>query len=158
MTSWFDIRGLDPNSPQDESGIKSASQMLQLFVTQEEKNGIPRDRIIVGGFSQGGAVALYSSFATVNPSFAGLLALSAWLPLHYQFPSVVKSNQQTPILQCHGQMDVVVVHSFGVLTGQLIKSFNPNHQLKSYQQMGHCSCNEELQDVKQFIEKYLPPV
>lgn len=158
MPCWFDIKGLDPSSPQDESGIKSASQLLQSLVAHEEKIGINRNRIIVGGFSQGGAIALYSSFVSSSQPFAGIVALSTWLPLHYQFPSALKGNQQTPILQCHGLADVVVLPSFGVLTGQLIKSFNPCHELKTYQEMGHSSCNEELQDVKQFVERLLPAI
>lgn len=158
MPCWFDIKGLDPSSPQDESGIRSASQLLQSLVAQEEKNGIPRQRIVVGGFSQGGAIALYSSFVSAHQPFAGIVALSTWLPMHYHFPGALKGNQQTPILQCHGLADVVVMPSFGILTGQLIKSFNSHHELKTYQEMGHSSCKEELQDVKNFIERYLPVV
>lgn len=63
------------------------------------------------------------------------------LPVLY-LPQALKGNQQTPILQCHGLADVVVLPSFGVLTGQLIKSFNPSHELKTYQEMGHSSSNE----------------
>ena len=61
---------------------------VQTLAEQEERNGIERSRIIVGGFSQGGAVALYSSFALAQGSFGGVLALSSWLPLHTQFPAV----------------------------------------------------------------------
>ena len=55
---------------------------VQHFIAEEEKAGIPRGRIAVGGFSQGGAVALYSTLATSQSSLAGIIALSTWMPLH----------------------------------------------------------------------------
>ena len=61
---------------------------MQQLIAQEEKLGIPRERIIVGGFSQGGAVALYSAFALAQSPLAGIIVLSTWLPLHYKFPDV----------------------------------------------------------------------
>ena len=58
------------------------------MISEEEKAGIARNRIMVGGFSQGGAVALYSALAVVQPPLGGLLGLSTWLPLHKSFPQV----------------------------------------------------------------------
>lgn len=61
---------------------------VQTYIGEEEKQGIKRDRIIVGGFSQGGAVALYSAFTHPGSSLAGIVALSTWLPLYKTFPGV----------------------------------------------------------------------
>jgi predicted esterase len=61
---------------------------VQTYIAEEEKLGIDRSRIIVGGFSQGGAVALYSALAKPQKSLAGVVALSTWLPLHQTFPTV----------------------------------------------------------------------
>jgi len=71
----------------------SAGVLCHLFavhqlIIQEEKIGIPRSRIVVGGFSQGGAVALYSAFALPQNQVAGIIGLSTWLPVHYKFPDV----------------------------------------------------------------------
>ena len=61
---------------------------VQSLIEGEEKLGISRDRIIVGGFSQGGALALYSTLTSSKPNVAGVIALSSWLPLHKTFPGV----------------------------------------------------------------------
>jgi lysophospholipase-2 len=159
MPSWFDIRGLSPGSLEDEQGIKDAADYLQTLIAEEEKKGIDRSRIIVGGFSQGGSVALYSAFTAPQPKpLAGLIALSTWLPLYKTFPACVKANQATPVLQCHGEEDMLVALSFGTMTSHLIKSFNAKAQFKTYSGMGHSSCDEEMEDVKKFISECLPPV
>ncbi|CAH1773991.1 unnamed protein product, partial [Owenia fusiformis] len=156
MPSWFDIKGLDPKSPEDEDGIKKAAKSLQDIISEEEtKNNIKSDRIIVGGFSQGGAVALYSALTTDKP-LAGILGLSTWLPLHKSFPQGCKGNKATPILQCHGKSDPVVPFTMGNMTADLLKSFTSNHELKSFNGLGHSSSPQEMQDVQVFIDKVLP--
>ena len=62
---------------------------VQNLISEEEGAGISRNRIIVGGFSQGGAVALYSAFAVAQAPLGGILGLSTWLPLHKSFPQVI---------------------------------------------------------------------
>ncbi|XP_076462911.1 acyl-protein thioesterase 1-like [Babylonia areolata] len=156
MPSWFDIYGLDMNSPQDTDGIKEASHTLQQLVESEVKGGIPRDRIFIGGFSQGGAVALYTAFA-VNKPIGGVVALSTWLPMHTVLMNdkETKYNKDVPVLQCHGTHDPLVRFTWGKETGQFIKSFNSKHEFKSYNSMMHSSCPEEMQDVKEFLERHL---
>ena len=65
---------------------------VQSMIADEEKRGIDRSRIIVGGFSQGGAVALYSSFTIPQKPVAGIVGLSTWLPMHKTFPAVCKTQ------------------------------------------------------------------
>jgi len=159
MPSWFDIRGLSPDSSEDEAGIKSAAELLQNLIAEEEKLGVARNRIIVGGFSQGGAVALYSALTSpVDKPLAGIIGLSTWLPLAKTFPAAVKSNRETPILQCHGDADALLAPGFGLLTSKVLQSFNKNAVFKTYRDMGHESCQEELAEVKKFITRCLPPV
>lgn len=81
------MRTLDPNGPEDEEGIKRATGIVHGMIEQEIKNGIPSHRIVLGGFSQGGALALYSAL-NFTKQLAGVIALSCWLPLHKQFPAV----------------------------------------------------------------------
>ncbi|KAK7502118.1 hypothetical protein BaRGS_00006482 [Batillaria attramentaria] len=156
MPSWFDIHGLDSNSPQDTAGIKEASHTLQTLVEKEVSSGIPRNRIFIGGFSQGGAVALYTAFA-VNKPIGGVVALSTWLPLHKVImkEGEPKYNKDVPVLQCHGTHDPLVHFHWGQETCGFLRSFNPNVEFKSYEGMMHSSCPEEMQDVKEFLEKHL---
>uniref|UniRef100_A0A8D1TCK7 Acyl-protein thioesterase 1 n=1 Tax=Sus scrofa TaxID=9823 RepID=A0A8D1TCK7_PIG len=87
MPSWFNIIGLSPDSLEDETGIKQAAENVKSLIEQEVKNGIPSNRIILGGFSQGGALSLYTALTT-HQKLAGVTALSCWLPLRSSFPEV----------------------------------------------------------------------
>ncbi|VDO13347.1 unnamed protein product [Rodentolepis nana] len=86
MPAWFDIYGLSVDSPQDEKGIsKVAEQVCRLVKTEVETYGIPLNRIVLGGFSQGGSVALFTAItASSLRGLAGVMIFSAWLPLAQQ--------------------------------------------------------------------------
>ncbi|XP_048856985.1 acyl-protein thioesterase 1 [Brienomyrus brachyistius] len=161
MPSWFDIIGLSPDAEEDESGIKQAAENIKSLIDQEVKNGIPAHRIILGGFSQGGALSLYTAL-TSQQKLAGVVALSCWLPLRGSFPqgATGSANKDTQILQCHGEADMLVPLVFGCLTVEKLKSFlNPaNVHFRTYPGMQHGSCPQEMMDIKQFIEKQLPPI
>ncbi|XP_002732463.1 acyl-protein thioesterase 1-like [Saccoglossus kowalevskii] len=157
MPSWFDIESLSFDSKQDEAGIKASTEKLQQMVADEESAGIASNRIIIGGFSQGGAVALHSALTLAKP-LAGVIGLSTWLPLHDQFPGAIKGNTNTPILQCHGTADPMVQFQFGEMTYQNLKAMNCRVEFKQYKGMSHSSCDEEMKDVQEFIDKHLPAV
>nr|KAF6300671.1 lysophospholipase 1 [Myotis myotis] len=158
----FDIIGLSPDSQEDEPGIKHAAEYVKTLIDQEVKNGIPSDRIILGGFSQGGALSLYTALTT-QQKLAGVTALSCWLPLRSSFPQVGPIsgvNRDISILQCHGDSDPLVPLMFGSLTAEKLKTLvNPaNVTFKVYEGMMHSSCPQEMVDIRQFIDKILPPV
>eukprot|EP00064_Thunnus_orientalis_P008867 superscaffoldBa00001086_g8890 len=161
MPSWFDIYGLSPDADEDEMGIKRASENIKALIDQEVKNGIPSHRIILGGFSQGGALSLYTALTT-QQKLAGVVALSCWLPLRNSFPqaSAMSANKDTHVLQCHGDADPLVPFIFGSQTAEKMKSLiSPaNITFKSYRGLPHSACPEEMVDVKRFIEKQLPPI
>ncbi|KAJ8305610.1 hypothetical protein KUTeg_016155 [Tegillarca granosa] len=156
MPSWFDIFGLGPDCEQDVAGIKKASDILKNFISEEEKQGIPSNRIMVGGFSQGGAVSLYTAFTLEKP-LAGIIGLSTWMPLHKDFDDekMKKTNTDIPMLQCHGNADPLVPFHWGERTSHLIKKFSKCHKFKNYQNMAHSSCQEEMDDVKNFLQEHL---
>ncbi|XP_077480033.1 acyl-protein thioesterase 1 isoform X2 [Stigmatopora argus] len=161
MPSWFDIYGLNPDAQEDEAGIKRASDNIKAMIDQEVKNGIPSHRIILGGFSQGGALSLYTALTT-QQKLAGVVALSCWLPLRNAFPqaSAVGVNKDLAVLQCHGDADPLVPFSFGSRTAEKLKTLLDPHHLtfKSYSGLQHSACPEEMVDIKRFIEKQLPAV
>uniref|UniRef100_A0A2R8ZS43 palmitoyl-protein hydrolase n=1 Tax=Pan paniscus TaxID=9597 RepID=A0A2R8ZS43_PANPA len=143
-------------APEDEPGIKQAAENIKALIDQEVKNGIPSNRIIVGGFSQGGALSLYTQ------KLAGVTALSCWLPLRASFPQgpIRGANRDISILQCHGDCDPLVPLMFGSLTVEKLKTFGDpaNVTFKTYEGMMHSSCQQEMMDVKQFIDKLLLPI
>ncbi|XP_065751755.1 acyl-protein thioesterase 1 isoform X3 [Phocoena phocoena] len=157
----FDIIGLSPDSQEDETGVKQAAERVKALIDQEVKNGIPSNRIILGGFSQGGALSLYTALTT-QQKLAGVTALSCWLPLRASFPQgpISGVNRDISILQCHGDSDPLVPLMFGSLTAERLKTLvNPaNVTFKTYGGMMHSSCQQEMMDIKQFIDKLLPPI
>uniref|UniRef100_A0A8C9A5G5 Acyl-protein thioesterase 1 n=1 Tax=Prolemur simus TaxID=1328070 RepID=A0A8C9A5G5_PROSS len=140
----FDIIGLSPDSQEDEPGIKHAAESIKALIDQEVKNGIPSNRIILGGFSQGGALSLYTALTT-QQKLAGVTALSCWLPLQASFQGPISgANRDISILQCHGDSDPLVPMTFGSLTAEKLKTLvNPaNVTFKTYQGMMHNSSHQ----------------
>lgn len=96
MPSWFDLKSLDIGGEEDEAGIKKAAINVHSWINKEIESGIPSNRIVLGGFSQGGALALYAAL-TYPQQLAGVVSLSCWLPLHKQFPGIKKSSDDVPV-------------------------------------------------------------
>ena len=119
------------------------------------KNGIPSERIMIGGFGGGGALSLYTAFHTRH-KLAGVIALSSWIPLYKEIGDTTKVNKEIPYLQAHGDSDSIVPHELGQLVSYLLRGFLPNYEFKSYKGLGHKTSEEEIWDVKQFIVKCLP--
>lgn len=143
MNSWFDLLTLAPDGKEDQKGILAAcNTVMQMVADEETKSGIPTKRIAIGGFSQGGGLAVHTGLRYPKP-LAGVLALSAWLPLHKDYPGAAsEANKNIPMLQCHGDADVIVPYPWGSRSASLISSFNPQHEFKTYPGMGHSSCNQ----------------
>ena len=156
MPAWFDLKSLDPSGPEDEKGIDKSKAVVDKLVEDEIKNGIEPSRIVLGGFSQGGALALYSTL-TNKHKLGGLIALSCWLPLHKKFPGqAVAENRDVPCLQVHGDCDPVVPYRWGQLTSTTLKAFMGNHEFKTYKGLAHTSSAAEMQDIKDFLLQLVP--
>jgi lysophospholipase II len=151
MPSWFDIKSLEVGGSEDETGIKEAATAVHGMINNEIRSGIPANRIILGGFSQGGALALYSAL-TYPEKLAGVIGLSCWLPLHNTFPAAKVCPDSTPgnsqhklmqmhrligylficaVLLCHGDSDPIVSYKFGQLSHSMLKSFLKTTELKT---------------------------
>jgi len=155
MPSWFDLKSLDPSGAEDEDGIKKAADIIRKIIQDEVNSGIPSERIVIGGFSMGGALAMYTGLSA-PPTLGGIIGLSCWLPLHKTFPYGGAALQRPPVFQCHGEADPLVHYSFGLLTSTLLKSQIPKYTFKSYPNLGHSSSEQELDDVKSFLKEVLP--
>jgi len=155
MPSWFDLKALDASGPEDEEGIKQACSLVHAMIDNEIKEGISPANILLGGFSQGGALALYSALCYPE-KLAGVVALSCWLPLRKSFPAAQKCPNDIPVLQCHGDCDPIVPYKWGQMTTSLLKTLLKSPEFKSYRGLMHTSSDEELQDVKEFVNKTLP--
>ena len=157
MPAWYDIFTLDPEAPdrEDMRGVETAAANLRGMVEAETTQaGISRDRVIIGGFSQGGAVALYAMLKE-RERLGGCLALSTYLPGKrdaYDF----ESKSSTPVLQCHGESDEVVPFARGEQTLGALKELVTDVRFQGYPGMAHEAVPGELDLVKSFITEQLP--
>ncbi|SCO78480.1 probable Acyl-protein thioesterase 1 [Fusarium oxysporum] len=95
---------------EDAEGIKLSQKYFHELIQEEIDSGIPADRIVLGGFSQGGAMSLLSGL-TFKATLAGIIALSGWLVLFQSFPNMISptdANRQTPVIMLHGDQDPIV--------------------------------------------------
>lgn len=144
----------------DEAGILKSRQLLTGLVESEVKDHkIPSDRIIIGGFSQGGAISLFTGL-TIKHKLAGIFGLSCYLALHDKVPEYVKEanevNKETPFFIGHGDADQVCRYEWGKETARVIEK-DLGHQVtfKTYPNLPHSAALEEIDDLEQWITKCL---
>jgi predicted esterase len=139
MPGWYDIYELsgkpeDLRANQDEKGILESRDYFKGLIQSEIDAGIPADRIVLGGFSQGGAMALFAGL-TGPVRLAGIVGLSSYLPLDSKFPEFLKQNdfnKATPILMCHGTADGVVPTALGKDSSEFLKKLGFDVTMKLY--------------------------
>ncbi|HSI28225.1 MAG: alpha/beta hydrolase [Methylophilus sp.] len=155
MRAWYDIFGLQPDSPQDEAGIKEMQNTINAMIEREISKGIPSHRIVLAGFSQGGAMALHTATRFTEP-LAGVLALSTYLPLKNKLVSEQHpANRQTPIWMAHGRSDTVIALSTAEASRQALKSAGYPLEWHEYD-MAHSVCEQEIDDIRLFLLRVLP--
>ncbi|KAL2269471.1 hypothetical protein VTJ83DRAFT_1655 [Remersonia thermophila] len=166
MPGWYDIHTIDGNAEslrkhEDEPGIRASQAYFHDLIQKEMDAGIPADRIVIGGFSQGGAMSLFAGL-TAKAKLAGIVALSSYLLLSLKFADIVAEagnvNKDTPIFMAHGDQDRVVHTELGRKSHQLLKDLGYKAELKIYQGMQHSACLEELDDIEAFLKARLPPL
>ncbi len=148
MPSWYDIRSLDFDDPdrEDAEQIAAATRWIELLLTRERLRGIPSERIVLAGFSQGAALAVHVATRHGLP-LAGVMALSGYLVCPERFEAERAAvNRATPVLQCHGRFDDVVPIAAGRDLHALLQSTaTPGTPVVWHDYaMGHEVCPEEL--------------
>lgn len=160
MPSWYDIKSLTAiTDKQDEAGVLKSVNRLKEVIAEEIALGIPTDRIVIGGFSQGCAVALAASVA-LETKFAGVVGLSGYLPVKEKLVELGHGpvNAGTPYFMGHGTADSVVQFKYGQMSRDYLKSALKREYVdwKEYKDMEHSLCPEELVDLLAFTAKVLP--
>lgn len=158
MPAWYDLYSLKVDNPdtnpQDEQGIKQSAASIQQLITQENAKGIPNARIILAGFSQGGAMTLYTGL-TIDKPLAGLIALSCYLPLHTTIENTLNpATKNTPIFMAHGNQDPVVLPEYGKGSAELLEQLGYQVDWFEYP-MEHSVCPDETQAIGQWITSIL---
>lgn len=150
MRGWYDIRGMDFAAGQDEAGIRDSIARVEALIAREVAHGIPPSRILLAGFSQGGAITLAAGLRRSEP-LLGLIALSTYLPLHDTFPAEAsKAALASPIFMAHGRFDPVVPEALGKMSHDWLKAMGCTVEWRSYP-MPHSVCAEEILDLRRWI-------
>ena len=150
MRAWYDLFGLEINSRQDEEGIRATQATIEVLIAQEQQRGISPERIILAGFSQGGAIALHTALRQPQP-LAGVLALSTYLPLKQQLADEMHSaNRDVPVFMAHGTFDNVINIAIAQASAQLLRDSGYAVEWHEYA-MPHSVCPEEIADIRDFL-------
>lgn len=150
MRAWFDIYGLDAASPQDETGIRQAQQLIDQLINKELALGIASKKIVLAGFSQGGAMALQCGLYFPQ-NLAGILVLSGFLMLADKLEKV---NKSSPIFMAHGKYDDVVPITWAESSRDKLNNLGCKVQWSSYP-MAHQLCNQEIVDIARWLQDFL---
>jgi phospholipase/carboxylesterase len=154
MRAWYDIKSFTPEGRADAAGLAESVARVNAYFEREIARGVPVSRIVLAGFSQGGAVAL-SAGLRFGERLAGVLALSTYLP----FPARLEAeksaaNADLPILMCHGRMDPVVDIAMGIEARTVLETQGYPVEWHEYP-MEHEVCAEELGETAKWLQELL---
>jgi phospholipase/carboxylesterase len=154
MPAWYDILGANLVDRQDTAGIQKSEQSIKALLENEVARGIPFDRIVLAGFSQGCAMALHTALRLPH-TLAGIVALSGYLPLADRFATERHSaNLATPIFMAHGTQDPVVILERGEKSRDALAALGYAVQWHSYP-MQHSVHPREVADISAFLTQVL---
>ena len=155
MRAWYDIRGLDRTAVEDVAGFRDTDKHVRQLIAREGERGIPANRIVLAGFSQGGAVSLYTALR-LPEALAGVMALSCFLPGQASFDvERAPANNATPIFMAHGQSDNVLPIPLGTQSRDFLKAQGYAVEWHDYP-MAHAVCAAEIADIRKFLLRVLP--
>ena len=150
MPAWYDLFAPSESQQEDLVGITRSEDYLNSLIENEIKRGIASDKIVLAGFSQGGAIALHS--ATRYPKkLAGVLALSTYLPLKATLAKQAHAaNLATPIFMAHGRADDIISLDRALASRLSLQESGFTMQWHEYA-MAHSVCAEEINDIRLFL-------
>ncbi|MBV8030197.1 MAG: dienelactone hydrolase family protein [Betaproteobacteria bacterium] len=153
MRAWYDILQLG-GGPEDEKGIRASQGLLGKLIEREKSRGIPASRIVLAGFSQGGAIVLQAALRYPE-RLAGVLALSTYLPLAAKLAEERHAaNAALPIFMAHGSYDDIIPLARAERSRELLEAAGYRVQWHAYP-MPHSVCAPEIADLSRFLQDIL---
>ncbi|HEX4986133.1 MAG TPA: alpha/beta hydrolase [Burkholderiales bacterium] len=156
MRAWYDIAAPDLKLQEDTKGLRESQKAVEALIAREASRGVPAGRVVLAGFSQGGAVSLQTGLRQATP-LAGIMSLSAYLPVA---DSVEKerdpASSDVPIFLGHGTMDNVVPLPLGTASRDRLIRMGYDVDWHQYP-MPHSVCPEELNDIGAWLTRVLVP-
>ena len=154
MRAWYDIAETEFGRREDEAGIRESEQTVRGLVQHETERGISSERIVLAGFSQGGAMVLHTGLR-LPQRLAGIMALSTYLPLADTLKAEAhQANANVPIFMAHGTDDPIIPVSLGQQSADLLTRSGSNLEWRTYE-MEHSVCGEEIGDIAAWLARVL---
>ncbi|PCJ48677.1 MAG: carboxylesterase [Gammaproteobacteria bacterium] len=150
MRSWYDIKSMSLDGRADMQGVLESEEKVKALIQEQLDGGIPANKIVLAGFSQGGVMSLFTGLRYPE-TLAGIMGLSCYLASGLQLPdNASAANKATPILQNHGLMDDVVPVQAGISANEVLKAAGYNTQWKAYH-MPHSVLPVQLSDISKWL-------
>ncbi|KRE97631.1 carboxylesterase [Frateuria sp. Soil773] len=150
MRAWYDIKGVAIADKQDADGIRASVAQVEALIAREHERGVPSGRIVLAGFSQGGAIALSAGLRHAH-TLAGIVALSTYLPLADALAAERSAaNAATPIFWGHGTQDPIVPFALGNASREALQALGYRIDWHSYP-MPHSVCADEVADLRDWM-------
>jgi phospholipase/carboxylesterase len=154
MRAWYDIVATDLGRQEDENGLRASQAKVEALIARENARGIPNERIILAGFSQGCAMTLQTGLRQTQP-LAGLLCLSGYVPIAAKAATEhTAESKATPIFLVHGRMDPVIPIARATASRDLLVDWGYNVEWHEYA-MQHSLCQEEVDHISAWLKKVL---
>jgi len=150
MRAWYDILQLG-GGPEDEAGLRASQQLTEELIREQ---GLPANRIVLAGFSQGGAIALLTGLR--HPErLAGVMALSTYLPIAGKLAAERSdANRDVPIFMAHGSYDDLIPMGRAQASREALKALGYSVEWHDYP-MPHSVCAPEIADISAFLSRVL---
>jgi phospholipase/carboxylesterase len=146
MRAWYDVRYPDLTQDEDADAIDASAAIANGYIEAERARGIPAGRIVLAGFSQGGAIALHAGLRQPQ-QLAGILALSCYLPLPERLPAEAHpASRNVPILMLHGNFDPIIPLATALHSRDRLRAVGYPLEWRAYP-MAHAVCAQEIMDI-----------
>lgn len=155
MRAWYDILGFERGAAEDAEGFRATHKEVSGLIEREITRGIAHDRVVLAGFSQGGAVTLYTGLRYPQ-RLAALMVLSSYLPMRTALHlDRAPANDGVPIFMAHGIDDPVLPMAMGQQSRDFLRSQGFDVEWHQYR-MPHSVCEAEIADIRHFLFRVLP--
>jgi phospholipase/carboxylesterase len=154
MRAWYDIVSLEGVRREDDAGVRASQASVEELIAREASRGIPAARVVLAGFSQGGAIALQTGLRHAE-RLAGIMALSTYLPLAPTLAAEASAaNRGVPIFMAHGQYDSMIPIERAAISRDVLRKAGYDVEWHDYP-MEHAVCREEIDDVATWLGRVL---
>ena len=150
MRAWYDIVSLDTEGRADAAGVHESTAILEELITREKTRGIDASRIVIAGFSMGGAIAINTALHT-KEKLAGMMALSTYLPLPGDIDGA-SGRRDLPVFMAHGSFDPMLPMQWGQVSAEKLREAGFEIEWHEYP-MAHAVCPEEIRDIREWLLK-----